>query len=50
MIDTHCHLLQRLDDGTRDVVEAVRLARQLVEGVHGVDDAPQLLTGEDRVL
>ncbi len=37
MIDTHCHLLPGLDDGTRSVAEAVALARELIEaGVHTV--------------
>jgi protein-tyrosine phosphatase len=37
VIDTHCHLLPGLDDGTRSVDEAIALARELVEaGVHTV--------------
>ena len=37
MIDTHCHLLPRLDDGPRTDADAVRLARVLVEqGVRSV--------------
>ena len=35
MIDTHCHLLPGLDDGPRDLGEAVALARQL--GAAGVE-------------
>jgi protein-tyrosine phosphatase len=31
MIDTHCHLLPELDDGTRSVDEAVALAGELAE-------------------
>ena len=31
MIDTHCHLLPRLDDGPRGLSSAVALARQLAE-------------------
>jgi protein-tyrosine phosphatase len=31
MIDTHCHLLPGLDDGPRSEVEAIRMARRLVE-------------------
>lgn len=31
MIDTHCHLLPELDDGTRSVEEALELAAELVE-------------------
>ena len=31
MIDTHCHLLPRLDDGPSTVEEAVLLARKLSE-------------------
>src|SRR3954454_12595753 len=30
MIDTHCHLLPGLDDGTRSAKEALSLARDLV--------------------
>ena len=30
MIDTHCHLLPAVDDGTRDNAEALELARELV--------------------
>ena len=28
MIDTHCHLLPAVDDGTRDDAEALELARE----------------------
>jgi protein-tyrosine phosphatase len=31
VIDTHCHLLPRLDDGPRSPEEAVELARELVQ-------------------
>jgi protein-tyrosine phosphatase len=31
MIDTHCHLLWRVDDGPRSALESVALARALVE-------------------
>ena len=41
MIDTHCHLLPAIDDGTRDDAEALELARELVEaGVHHVVCTP----------
>ena len=41
MIDTHCHLLPALDDGTRDDAEALELARELVSaGVHHVVCTP----------
>lgn len=37
MIDTHCHLLPRLDDGPRSAAESVELARALVgQGVQAV--------------
>ncbi len=41
MIDTHCHLLPRIDDGTRSPAEALALARQLVDaGVRAVVCTP----------
>jgi protein-tyrosine phosphatase len=41
VIDTHCHLLPALDDGTRDDAEALELARELVNaGVHHVVCTP----------
>lgn len=41
MIDTHCHLLPRLDDGPRDDREALQLARELIgQGVHTVVCTP----------
>ena len=37
MIDTHCHLLWRVDDGPHSAIEAIDLARLLVDqGVRGV--------------
>lgn len=41
MIDTHCHLLPGLDDGPATEVEAIRMARRLVEfGVGSVICTP----------
>jgi protein-tyrosine phosphatase len=41
VIDTHCHLLPGIDDGTRSLEEAVDLAAELVEaGVHTVVCTP----------
>jgi protein-tyrosine phosphatase len=41
VIDTHCHLLPAIDDGTRDDAEALELARELVNaGVHHVVCTP----------
>ncbi len=43
MIDTHCHLLPELDDGPRDLAEAVELARELRDaGVSAVVCTPHL--------
>ena len=43
MIDTHCHLLPELDDGPRDLAEAVELARELRDaGVTAVVCTPHL--------
>lgn len=43
MIDTHCHLLPELDDGPRDLAEALELARELRDaGVTAVVCTPHL--------
>lgn len=43
MIDTHCHLLPGIDDGTQDAVEALNLAGRLVDaGVRIVACTPHL--------
>jgi protein-tyrosine phosphatase len=43
VIDTHCHLLPELDDGPRDLVEALELARELRDaGVSAVVCTPHL--------
>jgi protein-tyrosine phosphatase len=43
MIDTHCHLLQGLDDGPETLEESVALARELIEaGVRTVVCTPHL--------
>jgi len=46
MIDLHCHILPGLDDGARDMAEAVAMARIAVEdGVHTVVGTPHTLNG-----
>ena len=41
MIDTHCHLLPRIDDGPKTTTDAVRLARRLRdEGITSVVCTP----------
>jgi protein-tyrosine phosphatase len=43
VIDTHCHLLPELDDGPRDLAEALELARELsAAGVSAVVCTPHL--------
>jgi protein-tyrosine phosphatase len=46
MIDTHCHLLHGLDDGSATLADAVALARSFVEaGVEGVLCTPHYSRG-----
>ncbi|MGC9424257.1 tyrosine-protein phosphatase, partial [Vibrio sp.] len=46
MIDYHCHILPGLDDGCRDVTEAVDMARQLLEaGFTRIYCTPHCITG-----
>lgn len=55
MIDTHCHLLPGLDDGSRSLSESVSMSRRLMEA--GVDAvvctphlSPQFPTQHDRAV
>ncbi|MBU1187065.1 MAG: hypothetical protein KJ908_09255 [Acidobacteria bacterium] len=51
MIDLHTHILPGLDDGARDIVEALAMARLAVEGgVRAVAATPHLFRGTEDIL
>ncbi len=48
MIDIHCHILPGLDDGARDLDEAIQMARILLnQGVAGIVATPHFLEGSN---
>lgn len=48
MVDLHCHILPRLDDGARDVEDSVGMARQAAEdGIEAVCATPHIRHDHD---
>ncbi|HEX9968424.1 MAG TPA: CpsB/CapC family capsule biosynthesis tyrosine phosphatase, partial [Solirubrobacterales bacterium] len=48
MVDLHCHILPRLDDGARDLDDSVGMARQAAEdGIEAVCATPHIRHDHD---